>query len=187
MISTGDIRKGTIIELEGQLLKVVDFQHVKLGRGSAFMRMTLKNIRTGASTTRTFQAGEKFEQVRLERRTVQYLYKEDGNYHFMDTETYEQPVLTGEVLGETVNYIKEGDTIDLLVHGGEPIDIELPTAVVLCVETTEPGFKGDTATGGNKPAIMETGMTVNVPLFINEGDLVKVDTRTGEYLERVTS
>jgi elongation factor P len=185
MISTGDIKKGTIIELDGQVLKVIDFQHVKLGRGSAFMRMQLRNLRTGSTTERTFQAGDKFEQVRLERRTVQYLYRDGDTFHFMDTETYEQPALPSEALGDVPNYIKEGDTIDLLMHNGQPIDIELPTAVALRVEQTEPGFRGDTATGGNKPAVLETGLTVNVPLFINEGDLIKVDTRTGEYLERV--
>jgi elongation factor P len=185
MISTGDIKKGTIIELDGQVLKVIDFQHVKLGRGSAFMRMQLRNLRTGSTTERTFQAGDKFEQVRLERRTVQYLYRDGDTFHFMDTETYEQPALPSESLGDVPNYIKEGDTIDLLMHNGQPIDIELPTAVALRVESTEPGFRGDTATGGNKPAVLETGLTVNVPLFINEGDLIKVDTRTGEYLERV--
>lgn len=186
MISTSDIRKGLTIEIDGEIFRIVDFQHVKLGRGSAFVRVTMKNIRSGATVQRTFQAGEKFEQARLERRTVQYLYKDGDEYHFMDTETYEQPVLSAGVLGDAVNYIRENDTIDLLMYGDEPIDVELPTAVLLKVEETEPGFKGDTATGGNKPAKVETGLVVNVPLFVNEGDVIKVDTRTGEYLERVS-
>jgi elongation factor P len=185
MISTGELRRGITIELEGDLYKVVDFQHVKLGRGSAFVRVTLKNLRTGSNVQRTFQAGEKFEQVRLERRTVQYLYKDGDQYHFMDTETYEQPILSAAILGDTVNYLKENDNIDLLMYGDEPIDVEMPTAVNLRVAQTEPGFKGDTATGGNKPATMETGLVVMVPLFIGEGDMLKIDTRTGEYLERV--
>jgi elongation factor P len=185
MISTGDLRRGITIESEGDLYKVVDFQHVKLGRGSAFVRVTLKNLRTGSNVQRTFQAGEKFEQVRLERRTVQYLYKDGDQYHFMDTETYEQPIISAAILGDTVNYLKENDNIDLLMYGDEPIDVEMPTAVNLRVAQTEPGFRGDTATGGNKPATMETGLVVMVPLFINEGDMLKIDTRTGEYLERV--
>lgn len=185
MISTGDLRRGITLELDGDIFKVVDFQHVKLGRGSAFVRVTLKNLRTGANISRTFQAGEKFEQVRLERRTVQYLYKDGDEYHFMDTETYEQPVLTKEILGDAISYLKENDSIDLLTYNDQPIDVELPTAVNLRVEQTEPGFRGDTATGGNKPATMETGLVVQVPLFISEGDMLKIDTRTGQYLERV--
>lgn len=185
MISTGDLRKGNTIVLDGELVKVLDFQHVKMGRGSAFVRVQLRNLRTGATTERTFQASSKFETARLERRTVQYLYNDGDQYTFMDTETFEQPVLNAGLLGDTVKYLKEGMTIDLLQFRDEPIDVEIPSSVEMRVEETGPGFKGDTATGGSKPATVETGITVQVPLFVNTGDVIKVDTRTGAYIERV--
>jgi elongation factor P len=184
MISTGDLRKGNTIVVDGELVKVLDFQHVKIGRGSAFVRVQMRNLRTGATTERTFQSGSKFEQARLERRRVQYLYPDGDNYMFMDVETFEQPVLGRQVLGDAVKYLKEGMTIDLLLYGEEPIDVEIPTSVEMRVERTDPGVRGDTAAGGSKPATIETGVTVQVPLFINEGDVIKVDTRTGAYIER---
>jgi len=185
MISTGELRKGNTLVIDGDLVRVLDFQHVKLGRGSAFVRVQLKNLRTGAITERTFQAGTKFETARLERRTVQYLYNDGENYTFMDTETFDQPTLSADLLGDAVKYLKEGMNIDLLMYGDEPIGVELPTTVELQVVQTDPGVRGDTAAGGSKPARLETGLVVQVPLFINEGDIIRVDTRTGEYIERV--
>ncbi|MDQ3855436.1 MAG: elongation factor P [Chloroflexota bacterium] len=185
MISTGDLRKGNTLVVDGELMKVLDYQHVKMGRGSAFVRLQLRNLRTGSTTERTFQAGSKFETARLERRTVQYLYSDGDHYTFMDTETFEQPVLSRALLGDAASYLTEGLTIDLLQYGDEPIDVEIPTSVEMRVEQTDPGVRGDTAAGGSKPARLETGVTVQVPLFVNEGDLIKVDTRTGHYIERV--
>lgn len=185
MIDTGDIRKGSTFEQDGRLLKVIDFSHNKQGRGSAQLRMTLRDLRTGSTTQQTVMAGTKFSEVRLERSHVQFLYREGDAFHFMDTETFEQVQLMESTIGEAANFMKENDTIDLLTHNDEPIDIELPTSVVLTVTRTDPGFKGDTATGGTKPATLETGLTVTVPLFLNEGDQIKVDTRTGDYIERV--
>lgn len=186
MIDTGDLRKGLILDFNGDLVRVVDYQHVKQGRGSAFVRLTLRNLRTGATTTQTFQAGSRFQTVRLERQRVQYLYRDDGQYHFMDTDTFEQFALDRETLGDAVNYLKENETIDLLTYQGQPVDVELPITVNLRVEETDPGLRGDTATGGSKPAKLETGLTVNVPLFVDVGDVIKVDTRTGQYIERVS-
>ncbi len=186
MIDTGDLRKGLIIEHEGALQRIVDYQHVKQGRGSAIVRLTMKNLRTGSNTTQTFQAGSKFPVVRLERQRVQYLYPEDERYVFMDLDSFEQFELNRETLGDTLNWIKEQDTLDLLTYNGEPIDIEIPITVELRITQSDPGIKGDTATGGTKPATLETGVTVNVPLFVNEGEVIKVDTRTGQYLERVS-
>jgi elongation factor P len=186
LIDTGSLRKGLIIEHEGELLRINEYQHVKQGRGSAFVRVTLKNIRTGSTVQQTFNAGTRFAQVRLERQRAQYLYGDGDDYHFMDLDTYEQFVLDSETLGDALNYLKVEDTIDLLTYQGEAIDIELPITVNLVVTQTDPGFKGDTATGGNKPATVETGLVVTVPLFISEGDTIKIDTRTGEYIERVT-
>jgi elongation factor P len=186
MIDTGDLRRGLIVEMDGELLRVTDFQHVKQGRGSAFVRLTLKNLRSGSTTTQTFQAGTKFTPVRLERIRAQYLYA-DEFHHFMDVDTYDQFQLDAETLGSTMNYLTPQMVIELLTHEGDAIDIELPTAVELEVTQTDPGFRGDTATGGSKPAILETGLSVSVPLFISEGDHIKVDTRTGAYLERVST
>lgn len=185
MIDTGDIRKGSTFEQDGRLLKVIDFSHNKQGRGSAQLRMTLRDLRTGSTTQQTVMAGTKFSEVRLERSHVQFLYRDGDAFHFMDTETFEQVQLMESTIGEAANFMKENDTIDLLTYNDEPIDIELPTSVVLTVTRTDPGFKGDTATGGTKPATLETGLTVTVPLFLNEGDQIKVDTRTGDYIERV--
>ena len=186
MIDTGDIRKGTTLDLDGRLVKVIDFAHNKQGRGSAQLRMTLRDLRTGSLTQQTVQAGAKFTPVRLERRHVQYLYSEADQYHFMDTETFDQLMIDARAVGDAAKFIKENDVVDLLTYDDEPIDIELPTAVNLTVAATDPGLKGDTASGATKPATLETGLVVSVPLFVNIGDMVKVDTRSGDYLERVS-
>jgi elongation factor P len=186
MIDTGGLRRGITLDMNGQLVKVTDFQHVKQGRGSAFVRMTMRNLRTGATTQDTFNAGTKFQTARLERHHVQFLYQDGDDYHFMDIDSFDQFSLPRDVLADATNYLKENDTIDLLTYQDAPVDVELPVTVNLQVTQTEPGHKGDTATGGSKPATVETGLTITVPLFINENDIVKVDTRSGEYLERVT-
>ena len=186
MIDTGDLRKGLTLDWDGRLVKVVDFAHNKQGRGSAQVRLTLRDLRTGSITQHSVQAGAKFTPVRLERRHVQYLYADGADRHFMDTETFDQIVLNDSAIGDAGRFIKENDVVDLLTWNEEPIDIELPTAVNLTVAETDPGLKGDTASGATKPATLETGLVVSVPLFINIGDLLKVDTRTGEYIERVS-
>jgi elongation factor P len=183
-VTTSELRKGLTIQMEGDLYKVTDWQHNKQGRGSAQVRLQLKNLRTGTNIERTFQAGAKFDDVRLERRELQFLYADGDEYNFMDPETYEQMSLNAAQLGDAVNYMRESDNVDILFHGDSFVDIDLPAAVVLTVTESEPGVKGDTATGAVKPAKLETGLTVNVPLFVNEGDRVKVDTRSGKYLER---
>ncbi len=185
MIDTGDLRKGLTMQFDNRLVKVLDFSHNKQGRGSAQVRLTLRDLRSGSTTQHSVQAGARFTPVRLERQHVQYLYGEGGHYHFMDTDTFEQLVLDEAAVGDTMKYLKENDSVDLLTFNGEPIDIELPTSVALRVAQTSPGFKGDTATGGTKPATLETGLVVNVPLFVNEGDLLRIDTRNGEYVTRV--
>lgn len=186
MISTGELKKGVTIELEGALYQILDWQHIKVGRGSAQVRLKLRDIRRGHTIERTFQAGEKFPRARLDRRAVQFLYS-DGNLHyFMDVESFEQTMLSREQLGDAISYLKEGTSLELLFHKDEPISVELPNSVELEVVETGPVFKGDTATAGNKLAKLETGITIQVPLFMNNGDIVRVDTRTGGYLERVS-
>jgi len=185
LINVGEIKRGIIIELDGQLQQIIDFQHIKMGRGSAQVRMKFRNVRTGQITERSFQATEKFQRVRLDRRTVQFLYSDGDQYHFMDTESFDQIALTKDQLGDAVNYLKDGLTMELLSYNDQPIGVELPITVDLRIEHTEPGFKGDTATGGTKPATLETGLVVQVPLFVNQGETIRVDTRTGTYLERV--
>ncbi len=185
MISTNDFRTGLTIEVEGDIYTVVDFQHVKPGKGSAFVRSKLKNLRTGAVIERTFRAGEKLPRAHLERKEMQYLYREGDSFVFMDNETYEQVSLTTEQLGDNVKYLKENMNIYLLTHEGNLIGVELPNFVELEVVAADPGVRGDTATGGTKSATLETGLTIQVPLFVEVGDVVRVDTRTGEYLERV--
>lgn len=185
MIGVTELRKGTTFLMDGEIWKVLEYQHHKPGRGNAYVRTKLRNLRTGSTIDRTFLSGERVDDVRLDHRTVQYLYHDDHFYHFMDVETYEQPVLPAEVLGDAVYYLKEGITLELSSYEGEPIDIELPITVDLEVTETEPWVKGDTATSGTKPAVLETGLKIQVPLFVNVGDVVRVDTRTGEYLTRV--
>lgn len=184
MIDAGEIRKGVAIELDGQLYTILDFQHIKMGRGSAQVRLRLRDIRGGHTIERTFQAGDKFKRVRLEQRAAQYLYQ-DGNLHyFMDTETFDQTPLTSDQLGDALNYLKEEMTLMISRHGDEAVGIELPITVDLAVTETGPSFKGDTSSAGTKPAVLETGITVQVPFFINNGDVVRVDTRDGSYVER---
>jgi elongation factor P len=183
MISGRELRKGIIIELDGTLYQVVDYQHVKMKR-TALARVKLRDLTAGHTIERSFQSNDKLVRARLESRSMQYLYNDGDIYHFMDTESFEQIEINRKRLGDALNYLKEGSTVEVSSYKDEIVDIELPVAVELEVTATEPGFKGDTATGGNKPATLETGFTTQVPLFINEGDIIKVDTRTGEYLER---
>lgn len=185
MITPGELKKGFAIELDDQLWTVIDYQHVKVGRGGAVVRLKVRNLRSGFTTERTFPASERFRRIYLDRRKVQFLYSDDDNFHFMDVETFDQLQVSRERVGDDATYLKENTTADLLLYNEEPIALELPITVDLKVEYTEPGFKGDTATGGTKPAELETGRRVNVPLFVETGDVIKVDTRTGEYLERV--
>ena len=184
-VTTSELRKGLTIILDDQLYKVMDWQHNKQGRGSAQVRLQLKNLRTGSNIERTFQAGAKFDDVRMERRPLQFMYADGDQYNFMDPENYEQCSMSKEILGSAVNYIRENDMVDLIMHQEEVMEVDLPAAVVLKIVRSDPGVRGDTATGASKPATLETGITVNVPLFVNEGDSIKVDTRTGKYLERV--
>ena len=183
MISGSDLRKGIIIELDGTLYQVVDYQHVKMKR-TALARVKLRDLTAGHTTERSFQSNDKLVRARLESRPMQYLYNDGDIYHFMDTENFEQIEINRKRLGGVLNYLKESFTVEVSRYKGEAVDIELPVAVELEVANTEPGFKGDTASGGSKPAKLETGLSIQVPLFINEGDVIKVDTRTGEYLER---
>ncbi|MCL5266048.1 MAG: elongation factor P [Chloroflexi bacterium] len=185
MINAGELKKGLTIELDGELYSVVDYTHNKTGRGGAVVRLKLRSLVQGYTVEKTFPASEKFRRVYLEHRKVQYLYRDDDTFNFMDVENFEQTALSAEHIGDDVNYLKENMIVDLLKHDEQPLAIELPITVELEVTETEPGFKGDTATGGNKPAIVETGLKVLVPLFVNTGDVIRVDTRTGEYLERV--
>ena len=185
MLSGSELRKGITIELDGQLYRILDYHHLKMGRGSAQVRLKLRDIRAGHTVERTFQASERFTRARLERRSAQYLYHEGGLYYFMDNESFEQSPLDADLLGDTLSYLKEGMTLEILSYKDEPVGVELPIAVELKVAETGPGFKGDTATPGSKPATLETGLVIQVPFFISSGDIIKVDTRTGEYLERV--
>lgn len=185
MISTNDFHTGLTIELDGDIYMVIDFQHVKPGKGSAFVRSKLKNLRSGSTTERTFRAGEKVPRALIERKEMEYLYASGEEYIFMDTESYEQISLSRETLGDNLKYLKENMHLNILLFKGEILGLELPNSVELKVVETEPGFKGDTAAGGSKPAKLETGLVVQVPFFINEGDVLRIDTRTGAYLERV--
>lgn len=183
MISGSELRKGIIIELEGKLYQVIDYQHIKMKR-TALAKVKLRDISAGHTIERTFQSNEKLVRARLNSRPMQYLYNDGGLYYFMDEESFEQTSLNTDRLGDDLNYLKEGVSVEVSSYKGEVVGIELPITVVLEVIKTEPGFKGDTATAGSKSAKLETGLTIQVPLFINEGDVIKVDTRTGTYLER---
>ena len=185
MISTGELRKGVAIELDGDLWQILDYHHIKMGRGSAQVRITLRNIKRGQTVERSFQAGTKWPRASMEKRPVQFLYHEGDDYHFMDTDTYDQFVLTADQLGDAAQYMKDGMMLDRTSYQGETIGVELPVSVDLVVRKTEPGFAGDTQTGARKPATTETGLIVTVPIFVEEGDSIRVDTRTGEYQTRV--
>ena len=184
MIETGDLKKGVALEIDGTLYQVLEVQHIKIGRGTAQVRMKLRDVRAGHIIERTVMAGARFTRARVERQPAQYLYSEGELHYFMNTETYDQFPLNKEALGDALDYLKENATCDLLTYGDEAIGVELSAAVELAVAQTDPWVKGDTAQGATKPAKLETGITVSVPLFIGVGDVLKVDTRTGEYLER---
>jgi elongation factor P len=184
MIDTGDLRKGLTIELDGNLYNIVDWEHNKTGRGGAVVRLKLKDVRAGHIIEITRPAGSKFSRARVERQAAQFLYVDGDIFYFMNKETFDQIGMNRDRVGELALYLKENDDCQVLTYGDEALSVELPAAVVLQVEETEPGLRGDTAQGGTKPARMETGLTVNVPLFVNTGDKLKIDTRTGQYLER---
>jgi elongation factor P len=185
MISTNQFRNGSAIRVDGKRFTIIYFQHVKPGKGGAFVRTRLRNIDTGALIEKTFRAGEKLESVRTESRPMTFLYRDGDLLYFMDTETYEQIAVSLEVVGDGVGYIVPNGTVSVLSADGEVVSVEPPAHVDLEVAETDPGLKGDTATGGSKPATLETGVVVQVPLFVNAGDRVRVDTRTNEYLTRV--
>lgn len=185
MISTGELKKGVVIELEGDLWQILDYHHIKMGRGSAQVRIKFRNVRKQSIVEKTFQAGEKFPRATMERRTAQFLFSDGDDYTFMDTETYDQFVITAEQLGDAKDYIKDGLQLDRVSYEGETLGVELPINLDLTVTETDPGFAGDTATGTRKPATLETGLVVQVPLFVSVGDVIRVDTRTGEYQTRV--
>jgi elongation factor P len=182
-VSTAEFRKGLKIELDGQPYNIVEFQHVKPGKGGAFVRTKLKHLRLGRVVDRTFRAGEKVGLVDYEQRSMQYLYKDD-NFHFMNLETYEQIALDADVVGEAASWLKETMEVDVFIINGVPAGVDVPNFVELEVVKTDPGLRGDTASGGSKPATLETGAVVQVPLFINQGEILRIDTRTGAYIER---
>jgi elongation factor P len=183
-MDTSDFRNGLSIILDGDIFTIVDFQHVKPGKGGAFVRSKLKNLRTGAVIDKTWRAGEKMDQAILERRPMQFLYSQDGEYHLMDNETFDQIAVEKSSFGDAAKYLKEGQEVSVLSHNDSVIGAELPITVELEVTETDPGVRGDTASGGSKPATLETGAVIQVPFFINVGDRLKVDTRTDAYLER---
>jgi elongation factor P len=185
MITANDLRRGSTFEVDGELYKVVEYQHSFIGRGSANVRIKMRNLRTGTMTDHTFSPDDRINDVRLELRGVQYLYNDGTLYYFMDTETYEQPALSAEILGDAVDYLTENMTLQISTYDDEPIDVVLPVTVDLKVVEAPPGFAGDTATGATKQVTLETGLKVTVPLFVEEGDVVRVDTRTGQYLSRI--
>jgi elongation factor P len=183
--STSDFRNGLVLDMDGSLMRIVEFQHVKPGKGAAFVRTKLKNVETGQVVDKTFRAGEKVEEAVLEHRKMQFLYMDGDNYIFMDSENYEQNSVPPEVVGEAANFLVENQDLSVFMRKGKAVTIELPAAVRLEVTKAEPGMKGDTSSGATKPVTLETGLVLQVPLFVNEGDSLKVDTRTGRYIERV--
>ena len=185
MVSAGDFKNGLTIEIEGNIFQILEFQHVKPGKGAAFVRTKLKNIISGGVVEKTFRPTEKFENAHIERKEMQYLYQDGDLYNFMDVETYDQIALNADVVGDALKFVKENEMVKICSHKGNVFAVEPPLFVELEITETEPGFKGDTATGATKPATVETGANVNVPLFVEQGDKIKIDTRTGEYLSRV--
>ena len=184
MVSAGDFRNGVTLEIDGQVVQILEFQHVKPGKGAAFVRTKLKNVINGGVVERTFRPTEKFPAARNDRVDMQYLYADGDLYNFMDVNTYEQIALSTDVVGDALKFVKENETVKVCSYNGKVFSVEAPLFVELEVTDTEPGFKGDTATGATKPATLETGAQIIVPLFVNQGDRVKIDTRTGEYLSR---
>ena len=185
MISAGDFRNGITIELDNNIYQIIEFQHVKPGKGAAFVRTKLKNVINGGVVEKTFRPTEKCPQARIYRKDMQYLYSDGDLFNFMDTETYDQIALNKETVGDALKFVKENEMCKVCSHNGNVFSVEPPLFVELEITDTEPGFKGDTATGATKPAVVETGASVNVPLFVDRGDKIKIDTRTGEYLSRV--
>jgi elongation factor P len=183
-ITTNDLKNGMTLELDRDLVQVVDFQHVKPGKGHAFVRTTLRNVRTGSVVDRTFRAGEKVERAIVDKRSMQFVYRDGADYVLMDDQTYDQIQVTSTTLGDAMNYMVEQGTTVILMYGDEVIGVELPASVELVITETEPGLQGDRVSGARKPATLETGLTVQVPLFIENGERIKVDTRSGEYLSR---
>ena len=185
MIAAGDFRNGVTIEVEGQIYQIIEFQHVKPGKGAAFVRTKLKNIKSGGVVEKTFRPTEKCPKAHIDRKSMQYLYAEGGLSNCMDTETFEQIALSEETIGDALKFVKENEMVTICSHNGDVFAIEPPLFVELEITESEPGVKGNTATGATKPAVVETGATVYVPLFVNQGEKIKIDTRTGEYLSRV--
>ena len=185
MVSAGDFRNGLTIELDNAVYQVIEFQHVQPGKGAAFVRTKLRNIKSGGVVEKTFRPTEKCAQAHIERSEMQYLYTDGELYNFMDTTTFDQIALSAEQIGDALKFVKENDMVKILSHNGEVFSVEPPLFAELVVTETEPGVKGDTATGATKPAVVETGATVYVPLFVDQGDKISIDTRTGEYLKRV--
>ncbi len=185
MISTAELKKGATIELDGKLYSILDYSHIKTGRGSAQVRIKLRDVRAGGTIEHTVQSGTKFTRARVERREMQYLYSDDQFYHFMNTENFEQIPVGADKVGDANKYLKENDLCELVLFGEEVIGVELPMTVELTIVETDPGYKGDTATGGTKPAKVETGLVVNVPLFLEEGTKIRINTDSGAYIERV--
>jgi elongation factor P len=186
MIDAGELRKGVVLELDGEIYQILEYQHVKMQQRQPVVKLKLRSIRTGNFIERNFQSGDKVKTVFLEHRPVQYLYKDGDLYYFMDNENYDQIMLTSQQIGDDTNYLKEGQMLEILTCKGDTVAVELPSSVELKVVETEPGFKGDRATAGTKAARLETGVTIQVPLFINTGDTIKIHTRTGGYLEKVS-
>jgi len=186
MISTNDVKPGMALDLDSGIFQIVEYQHVKPGKGKAFVRMKLKNVESGAVVDRTFRADENVQQAIIDRRSHQFLYQDDMGFHIMDGETFAQIPLTENEVGDAASYLKEGDSVDLAMYNGRPIGINLPTSVTLEVTEAEPGVKGDRVSGATKPVTLETGLVVQVPLFVEQGDRIKVDTRTGGYMTRAS-